>query len=81
MLLPDRQVPILPAPGVDRLDGPRQARLYSQILSSAIVALTDGPAKTGARKQQEVGEGLFTSHVAHDGPKGWHFVLFRIRRN
>ena len=32
--------------------GDRQARLYAEILSSAIVALTDGPATIGARERR-----------------------------
>ena len=60
--------------------GDRQARLYAEILSSAIVALVEGPATIGSRERREVGEGLFTLHVARNGRKGRHFVLFRVRR-
>jgi toxin ParE1/3/4 len=61
--------------------GDRQARLYADVLSSAIVALTSGPATLGARERREIGRGLFTLHVARQGRKGRHFVLFRVRRN
>ena len=61
--------------------GDRQARIYAEILSSAIVALADGPTIVGARERREIGEGLFTLHVSRNGRKGRHFVLFRVRRS
>ncbi len=61
--------------------GDRQARIYADVLSSAIVALASGPATLGARERREVGKALFTLHVARHGRKGSHFVLFRVRRN
>jgi toxin ParE1/3/4 len=32
----------------------------------------------GARERSEIGKVLFTLHVARNGHKGRHFVLFRI---
>jgi len=32
----------------------------------------------GARPRPEIGQGLFTLHVARGGRKGRHFILFRI---
>ena len=58
--------------------GDRQARIYAEILSSAIIALADGPTTVGARERREIGEGLFTLHVSRNGR---HFVLFRVRRS
>jgi toxin ParE1/3/4 len=59
--------------------GDRQARIYSETLSVAIVTLAEGPRTAGARERREIGKGLFTMHVARGGRKGRHFVLFRVR--
>jgi toxin ParE1/3/4 len=59
--------------------GDWQARIYADTLSAALVALTAGPTTVGARERSEIGRGLFTLHVARDGRKGRHFVLFRVR--
>ena len=58
--------------------GDRQARIYADTLSAALVALTAGPATVGAKDRSEIGRGLFTVHVARGGRKGRHFVLFRV---
>jgi toxin ParE1/3/4 len=57
--------------------GDLQARTYADTLSAALMALTAGPTTVGAKERSEVGKGLFTLHVARDGHKGRHFVLFR----
>ena len=59
--------------------GDRQARVYCETLSAAIVALAEGPRTAGARERREIGKGLFTLHVARGGRKGRHFVLLRVR--
>lgn len=58
--------------------GDRQAAIYADTLSTAILALVAGPATVGARERQDIGKGLFTLHVARGGRKGRHFVLFRV---
>lgn len=58
--------------------GDLQARTYADTLSVALMALTAGPTTVGAKERSEIGRGLFTFHVARDGHKGRHFVLFRI---
>ena len=42
------------------------------------MAPAEGPATVGVRERAEVGSGLFTLHVARDGHRGRHFVLFRV---
>ena len=54
------------------------ARLYAQVLSSAVEALTVGPDLPGAKARSEIGKHLFTLHVAREGNRGRHFVLFRV---
>jgi toxin ParE1/3/4 len=58
--------------------GDVQARIYADTLTAALVALTAGPATVGAKERSEIGKGIFTLHVARDGRKGRHFVLFRV---
>ena len=54
-----------------------QAGVYAETLSSAMRALVAGPAQLGIKARPEIGRNLFTLHVARDGRKGRHFVLFR----
>lgn len=58
--------------------GDLQERIYADTLSSAVVALTEGPTTVGARQRSEIGRRLFMLHVARGGHKGRHFVLFRV---
>ncbi|MGH8291691.1 MAG: type II toxin-antitoxin system RelE/ParE family toxin [Steroidobacteraceae bacterium] len=57
--------------------GPAQAGIYSETLSSAVQALVAGPAQPGVKARPEIGRGIFTLHVARNGRRGRHFVLFR----
>lgn len=57
--------------------GPAQAGVYAQTLSLALEALSEGPAVAGAKPRDEIMKGLFSLHVARQGRKGRHFVLFR----
>ena len=58
--------------------GHAQARIYSETLTRAVQALTDGPHVAGSSRRDEIVEGLMTLHVARGGRKGRHFVLYRI---
>ena len=58
--------------------GDAQAQLYGETLTRAIQALTAGPHVMGSRRRDEIGEGLFTLHVARGRRKGRHLVLFRV---
>jgi toxin ParE1/3/4 len=55
-----------------------QALAYAETLSLVIDALTEGPLITGARQRDEILKGLYSLHVARQGRKGRHFVMFRI---
>jgi toxin ParE1/3/4 len=59
--------------------GRRQARIYARTLASAIEALTRGPSVPGATARDEIGPGLFSLHVARQGRRGRHFILFRVQ--
>ena len=57
--------------------GRRQAKTYAITLAKAIDVLANGPSVPGARPREEVGPGIHTLHVARQGRRGRHFVVFR----
>ena len=60
--------------------GARQAQTYARTLSLAIVALsTEGPEVLGSLSRDEIAAGLRSLHVARNGRKGRHLVVFRVR--
>ena len=58
--------------------GQAQARIYAATLASALKALNDGPTVIGVKKRPEIGIDICTLHVARNGRKGRHFVMFRV---
>lgn len=57
--------------------GQIQAKAYAETISAALKDLMAGPRIPGAKARPEVGDNLWTLHVARNGNKGRHFVLFR----
>lgn len=55
-----------------------QAACYIDTLTDAIAALHGGPDIPGARARDEIAPGIRTLHVARQGRKGRHFILFRV---
>jgi toxin ParE1/3/4 len=60
--------------------GSAQARNYAGTLSSALKALSTGPGIIGVKERPEIGDNIRTLHVARNGRKGRHFVMFRVGR-
>lgn len=60
--------------------GDQQAGVYGETLSAALQALTARPTIAGVRARSDIGKGMYTLHVARQGRKGRHFVVFRIAR-
>jgi toxin ParE1/3/4 len=58
--------------------GSVQADAYAEILTAAIEALDAGPNILGAKRRDDIMKGLHTLHVAREGKRGRHFVLFRV---
>ena len=58
--------------------GSAQARSYADTLSSALKALSVGPDIIGVKERPEIGNHIHTLHVARNGRKGRHFVMFRV---
>ena len=56
----------------------RQADIYSETLALALEALQAGPNTLGVKKRDDLGAGIHSLHVARNGRKGRHFILFRI---
>ena len=54
-----------------------QSRIYAVTLSSTLKALSAGPAIIGVKVRGEIGTNIRTLHVARNGRKGRHFVMFR----
>ncbi|KJC54807.1 plasmid stabilization protein ParE [Bradyrhizobium sp. LTSP849] len=61
--------------------GPRQARVYRDVLVQAIGELADGPEVTGSKTRDEIAPGLRTLHVARRGRRGSHFLMYRAAPN
>ena len=55
-----------------------QARIYADTISSALTALSAGPAIVGVKERSEIGTNIWTLHVARNGHRGRHFVMFRV---
>lgn len=58
--------------------GARQAEYYAETVTLAIEALNDGPQILGAKARDEIALGVRTLHVARNGRKGRHFVVFKV---
>jgi toxin ParE1/3/4 len=58
--------------------GASQARLYARTLSDAIAALMHGPETLGMKRREDIGDCLYTLHVARNKRRGRHFLLCRI---
>ena len=58
--------------------GSVQARAYADTLSSALKALNAGPDIIGVKERPEIGFQIRTLHVARNGRKGRHFIMFRV---
>jgi toxin ParE1/3/4 len=58
--------------------GVKQAKTYAQSLSLAIQALLQGPQILGAQARDEIDIGIRVLHIARQGRKGRHFIVFRV---
>ena len=58
--------------------GSAQARVYAETLASALKTLAAGPHILGVKERPEIGSNIRTLHVARNGRKGRHFIMFRV---
>lgn len=54
-----------------------QADEYAETLMQAIEALHDGPGILGVKARDDIYAGALTIHIARQGRKGRHFIVFR----
>lgn len=57
---------------------PQQAEAYTETLTLALEALIEGPEVIGARRRDDILPGIHVLHVARQGRRGRHFVVFRL---
>lgn len=59
--------------------GEDQALVYGETIALALESLAEqGSALIDAKRRDEIQRGLYSLHVARDGRKGRHFIMFRI---
>jgi toxin ParE1/3/4 len=58
--------------------GARQSRAYQNTLVQAIGELADGPDVSGSKARDEIMSGLRTVHVARQGRRGSHLLMYRV---
>ena len=58
--------------------GPLQMETYTEVINDALEALTEGPGNLGVRWPSELGGNVATLHVARQGRKGRHLLVFRV---
>lgn len=58
--------------------GSAQARVYAETLASALITLAAGPDILGVKERPEISGNVRTLHVARNGRKGRHFIMFRV---
>lgn len=59
--------------------GAGQAETYRTTLRQALQALHGGPNILEVKKRDDIAPHVLTLHVARNGRKGRHFIVFRIR--
>ena len=57
--------------------GPSQARIYRTTLNRALADLRSGPLVRGSASREAVGAGLRSLHVARNGRRGRHLIVYR----
>jgi len=58
--------------------GPLQTRVYANTIESAFQDLRQGPEVTGFKWRPELGSRIASLHLARNGLKGRHLVIFRV---
>ncbi len=51
---------------------------HADTILSALAALSEGPSILGTRARDDISKGLLSLHVARQGRKGRHLILFRV---
>lgn len=54
--------------------------VWLAILTTALQGLCAGSNVIGVKAREEIGAYIWTLHVARQGQKGRHFIMFRVNR-
>lgn len=57
--------------------GSQQLEIYTEVINDALEVLNEGPTAIGVCWHPELGEAVATLHVARQGRKGRHLLVFR----
>ena len=58
--------------------GSQQLEIYTDAINDALEVLNEVPTAVGVRWHPELGEAMATLHVARQGRKGRHLLVFRV---
>lgn len=58
--------------------GERQVQIYGTTIKESLQALHAGPNIIGVKQRDDLGARIHALHIARNGRKGRHFILFRI---
>jgi toxin ParE1/3/4 len=58
--------------------GAKQLEIYTDAINDALEVLNEGPTAVGVRWHPELGEAVAALHVARQGRKGRHLLVFRV---
>lgn len=58
--------------------GPLLLDSYTGVINDALEALSEGPQLIDMRSRSELGDGVAILHVARQGRKGRHLLVFRV---
>ena len=58
--------------------GPLLLDSYTSVINDALEALSEGPRLIDMRGRPELGDDVATLHVARQGRKGRHLLVFRV---
>ena len=58
--------------------GAGQSLVYGDTVGQTIAELAQGPDVTGSKARDEIMPGLRTLHVARQGRRGRHFLMYRV---
>ncbi len=57
----------------------QQADVYAETIILALETLTEGPDVIGAKSREDILPGMRVLHVARQGRRGRHFIVFRSK--
>jgi len=59
--------------------GRSQADIYNNVIRFSVQALEGGPTIHGVKPRDDIRPGLMSLHVAREGRRGRHYLVFRVK--